>query len=95
MQYKVQNFSLIFAVCFQVNHHFRLNNSAFTDMEHPRWGAIVSVISLTPIKAGSEIFTHYGYQRGPFPIDFPWYFEALDKFKKEEKQKKTKAKNRI
>ncbi len=63
-------------------------------MEHPRWGAIVSVMSLTPIKAGSEIFTFYGYRRDPFPLDFPWYFEALDKLIKEErKAKKHKKKN--
>jgi hypothetical protein len=81
-------------VFLQVNHHFQLNNSAYTDMEHPRWGAILSVISMTQIKAGSEIFTFYGYNKGPFPHDHPWYFEALDKLKKEEKRKRGKRKGK-
>ena len=83
----VETFFTVVSVILQVNHHFRLNNSAYIDMEHPRWGAISSVISRTPIKSGSEIFTFYGYRKGPFPLDFPWYFKALDKLKKEEKRK--------
>ena len=39
------------------------------------------------IKAGSEIFAHYGYKKAPFPIDFPWYFEELERIEEEEKKR--------
>ena len=29
------------------------------------------------VKADMELFTHYGYERLPFPSDYPWYWEAL------------------
>ena len=32
----------------------------------------------TPVKAGSELFTFYGYKKGDFPNDFPWYFELQE-----------------
>jgi hypothetical protein len=74
----------------KVNHHFRMNNSAYMEIEHPRWGLIQSVTATTDIKAGQEVFTNYGYNRpGPFPLDFPWYFDAktdLERLEAEEKQ---------
>ena len=47
-----------------------------------------------PIKAGEEIFTHYGYKKGlPPPSDYPWYWELLNKIEEEEKlQKEEKEK---
>lgn len=35
----------------KVNHHFQFNNSAFGEIEHPRWGVIVGVGTTKPIKA--------------------------------------------
>ncbi len=73
----------------KVNHHFRLNNSAYSEIEHPRWGEMQSVASMIDIKAGQEIHTHYGYDRGgkvgEFPADFPWYWEAKIKLEREER----------
>ncbi len=39
---------------FQVNHHFHLNNSVYSEMEHPRFGPIMSVRTKVPIKAGEN-----------------------------------------
>ena len=55
-------------------------------MEHPRWGSIMCVESIRPIKAGEEIFTHYGYRKGIAPDDFLWYHEAQEKLEEEERQ---------
>ena len=35
----------------KVNHHFQLNNSAFAEIEHPRWGVIVGIGTTKPIMA--------------------------------------------
>ena len=56
-------------------------------MEHPRWGLIMSVQSIGPIKSGQEIFTYYGYPRGEPPNDYPWYFEILDQIVEDKKAK--------
>jgi hypothetical protein len=55
-------------------------------MEHPRWGSIMCVESIRPIKAGEELFTHYGYGKGIAPDDFLWYHEAQEKLEEEERQ---------
>ena len=58
-------------VYFQVNHDFRKNNSVYVPLEHPRWGAIMGVLTTTYVKAGTEILTYYGYDRSlAFPDDF-------------------------
>ena len=45
-------------------------------IEHPRWGAIMGVVTTTDVEAGEELFTYYGYSDGlAFPEDFPWYWE--------------------
>ena len=59
------------------------------EAEHPRWGLIQSVVSQVELKAGSEVFTHYGYseEKRKFPSDFPWYWEAKEALDQEEKLK--------
>ena len=71
----------------KVNHHFSLNNSAYGEIEHPRWGVIIGVGTQKPIKAGEEIFTHYSFKKKGFPADYPWYFEAQKKYLEEENLK--------
>ena len=63
-------------------------------MEHPRWGIIHTVTPLRDIKAGEELFTHYGYGWPDFPEDFPWYWEAKNSIDREERllQKKKEKK---
>ena len=60
------------------------------EAEHPRWGLIQSVVSQVELKAGAEVFTHYGYteDKRKFPGDFPWYWEAKEALDKEENLKK-------
>ena len=49
-------------------------------IEHPRWGAIMGVVTTTDVEAGEELFTYYGYSDGlAFPEDFPWYWEMEKK----------------
>ena len=75
---------------FQVNHHFRHDNSFYTDVEHPRWGVIVCVKSNRAIKEGEEILTHYLYEFDEPPNDYPWYFEQKRKFEEEEEKMRRK-----
>jgi len=75
-------------------------------MEHPRWGNIVCVASIKPIKTGEEIFTNYGYLLSDPPNDVPWYFEMKQRIEEEERmenevdiepeksKKKTKSKKK-
>ena len=67
----------------KVNHHFQFNNSAYGEIEHPRWGVIQGVGTIKPIKAGEEIFTFYDYKEEGFPADYPWYHEAKRRIKEE------------
>ena len=62
-------------------------------IEHPRWGAIMGVVTTTDVEAGDELFTYYGYSSGlSIPADFPWYWEM----KKEiEEKENLEAKNSI
>ena len=65
----------------KVNHHFRANNSVYTETEHPIWGLIVGVMPQVDLQAGQELFTYYNYERTfgvpeDFPEDFPWYWET-------------------
>ena len=69
----------------QVNHDFRKNNSAYTNIEHPRWGAILGVVTTTHVKAGEELFTYYGYDDGgAMPEDYPWYWELKRQIENEQ-----------
>ena len=69
----------------KVNHHFRRNNCVFIEMEHPRFGLILSVIPTRDVKAGEELFADYGYQKAEFPSDFPWYWETLMEIERSER----------
>ena len=81
----------------KVNHHFRFNNSAYMEVEHPRWGLITSVTTQRDVNIGEELFTHYLYKAGqPFPEDHLWYFETELAIKREERlQKETQKKSKI
>ena len=37
-----------------------------------------------------ELFTYYGYERLPFPNDYPWYWEALLALEQEEQKENFK-----
>ena len=76
----------------QVNHHFLQNNSVFQEIEHPRWGAIMGVLTTKDIKAGQELFAHYGYTSTTFPSDVPWYWEQKRKIEKNERSKSKRTK---
>jgi hypothetical protein len=67
---------------FQINHDFLKNNTLFHELEHPRWGSIMSALSTKPLKAGEELFGYYGYEVSDFPYDFPWYFDEKRKIDK-------------
>ena len=55
-------------------------------IEHPRWGAIMGIVTTTDVEAGEELFTYYGYSAGlATPEDFPWYWEMKKQIQKEEK----------
>ena len=69
----------------KVNHHFRLNNSVFIEMEHPRWGLMQSLTPARDVKAGEELFAYYGYKSKEFPADFQWYWETLMEIEKQER----------
>ena len=80
----------------KVNHHFNLNNAAYQEAEHPRWGSINSVVPQRDLKVGEELFTYYGYEDLPwqleFPLDHPWYFAAKEVIDKEKEESKKKSK---
>ena len=79
----------------KVNHHFLKNNSVYLEAEHPRWGLISSVTLLEDAKAGQEVFTYYGYSKGAFPHDFPWYFDAKKQIDEDIRQRESKAKVKV
>lgn len=58
------------------------------EVEHPRWGLIQGVVAQVDLKAGSEIFTFYGYTENTrkFPFDYPWYWNAKRAIEKEEQK---------
>ena len=60
-------------------------------MEHPRWGAIMGVVSTKHIKAGEELLTYYGYKPRKMPEDFPWYLELKRKVEEEEELQAEKS----
>ena len=45
----------------------------------------MGVIPTNAVKAGEELFTHYGYEHQYFevPNDFPWYWELKRNMEKE------------
>ena len=64
------------------------------DIEHPRWGAIMGVVSTKYIKAGEELFTYYGYrEHRRMPSDYPWYWELKRKVDEEEEKRNQKQKH--
>jgi len=62
-------------------------NAAFFELEHPRFGLILSAVAKRPIKKGEEIFVDYGYSAGAFPADHPWYHEAKSKWLRSRREK--------
>lgn len=82
---------------FQVNHQFsdlQDTNVSFENLEHPRWGLIMGLVTSRHISKGEEQFTDYGYPEAKAPpADFPWYFELrrkliMEKRSREEENKK-------
>ena len=62
----------------KVNNKFPpFTNCVFGAMEHPRFGAIVTVTATKFIKAGEEIYVNYGYAVNATNIKAlsPWYDE--------------------
>jgi histone-lysine N-methyltransferase SETD7 len=55
-------------------------NAAFYELEHPRFGLILSIMTTKPVAKGQEFFIDYGYKKGEFPSDHPWYHEAKRKW---------------
>ena len=48
---------------------------------------------MTPLKAGDELFTFYGYgPSAPFPSDFPWYWETKTSIEKQERLEREEQK---
>ena len=72
-------------MCLERDHDFRRNNSAYSNIEHPRWGATQSVTTTKAVKAGQELFTFYGYGPHELPADFPWYWDMKRQVDKEER----------
>ena len=63
-------------------------------MEHPRWGAILGLITTRSVKSGEELLVYYGYKPGyDVPLDYPWYWELKRQVEKEERLKHNKNKN--
>lgn len=53
----------------------------------------MGVVTTRHIKAGEELFTHYGYHPDRdifFPGDFPWYWKLKEKIEKEEREENNK-----
>ena len=73
---------------------FNSNVLVYMEAEHPRWGLIQSVVAQQDLKAGMEVFTHYGYteDKQTFPGDFPWYWEAKKVLDEERDKLKIKVK---
>ena len=65
-------------------------------MEHPRWGATQGVVTTKAVKAGEELFTHYGYTKiDEVPADVPWYWELKRQVEKEERLSAKRLKDKI
>ena len=60
----------------KVNHSFK-PNSFYVQIDSPRFGVIVAVMSSRTISPGEEFFSHYGYQYDFSPA---WYKEAFLQF---------------
>ena len=68
----------------------------FSELEHPRWEAVMGVYAQKDIAKGEEVFANYGYVHGlGLPNDHPWYWELKRQVEKEERKKLQKQlKNR-
>ena len=60
------------------------NNTFYSEMEHPRWGLIMSVRAneeeALKLNAGDELFTYYGYKGPDATKTFPWYVDLYHQF---------------
>ena len=52
----------------------------------------MGVLTTKDIKAGQELFAHYGYTSTTFPSDVPWYWEQKRKIDKKERSKTKRTK---
>ena len=73
---QLQSFSEGIFPGHKVCHSFE-PNSAFRPFFHPRFGRIMSVVSLRPISEDEEILVNYRYAINYAPL---WYREAWRKF---------------
>jgi hypothetical protein len=55
----------------------KLTNGVFHFILYFRFGPIIGLMSLRPIKKGEELFANYGYTEGP-----SWYQEVRKEFEK-------------
>ena len=70
----------------KVNHKFKKDaNAKFSNMEHPRFGPIPTVVAKTLIPAGEEIFVDYGYSVDNSEVLrlAPWFKELHEKYKQQ------------
>ena len=82
-----------------MNHHFLKNNSFYSEVEHPRWGVILSVRvseeEASALEIGDELFTYYGYGGQESARMFPWYKELYHQLEPEilalEQERRKKA----
>ena len=72
----------------KVNHHFKHNNTIYIEIEHPRWGLIIALLTTRDVKKEEEIFANYDYDPDEFPMDYPWYHDQKIAFQKEERLRK-------
>ena len=71
-----------------VNHAYPPKaNCKFSNMEHPRYGVISTLVSTRPINKDDELFLDYGYKdQESSRVYFPWYFEGKEKKTKNPKK---------
>lgn len=61
----------------KTNHDFLKENAFLSEVEHPRWGILIGLITNRTISAGEELFVNYNYKLdSKFPYDRPWYKDA-------------------
>lgn len=63
------------SLAHKTNHSF-LPSAEFEAFDHPRFGLVPCLVASTTIKAGEEIFVHYGYGLDRCP---DWFAEAWAK----------------
>ena len=79
---------------YRATSAYKINNafgedvtSQFIDVEHPRFGLIVGVSTVKPVKKDSEILINYGYSSGNTKGNHGWYFEQEKQYKEMQQRK--------